>query len=123
MRPLWPDIFAHISAHFDAKILADVRYPHLNALFFHNLNVDLTSISTQMLPLASLPGNPLQPLASLIELCNLMAADSVHEFLDPVVRQRKYSHLETDRLISVLERVKEPADKRQSVEDLIMLLK
>lgn len=69
---------------------------------------------------------PLKPfldcIAGPLEMCELIEAETVHEFLDPLVRKQKYPNLESDRIISVLGKINEPADKRQSVEDLILLL-
>lgn len=119
----WHAILGQICSFFDERVLADVKYPHCNAVFFQNVAMDLGALKSFCQQLSSDPGPFLEQIAQPIELCALMAAESVHEFLDPIVRQRKYSHIETERLISVLERVKEPANKRQSIEDLILLLK
>ena len=113
---------------FDTKILSDVKYPHLSQLFFKNLSVDLTAINNFFT--GSIDENPandksalLSSLAALLEMCNLLQAESVHEYLDPLVRKRKYSHVKTERIVNVLGKLSEPADKRRSVEDLILLLK
>lgn len=120
---LWCKLLAHICNYFDTRVLADVKYPHCNRLFFQNLAVDLGALKTFCSALSENPKVYLEQIAQPLELCSLMEAESVHEFLDPVVRSRKYSHIETEKLISVLGRVKEPASTRKSVEDLIMLLK
>ena len=119
----WCSILAQICAFVDERVLADVKYPHCNSAFFENLAVDLGALQAFCRQLSDRPEPFLNQIAQPLELCALMASESVHEFLDPIVRQRKYSHIETDRLITVLERVKEPASKRQSIEDLILLLK
>ncbi len=122
-EPFWCSVLAQICAFVDEKVLADVKYPHCNSIFFQNLAIDLEALRTFCLQLSAHPEPFLEQLAQPLELCSLMGAQSVHEFLDPIVRQRKYSHIATDRLITVLEKVKEPANKRQSIEDLILLLK
>lgn len=63
------------------------------------------------------------PLSALLEMCSLLQAESVHEYLDPLVRKRKYPHVKTEKIVNVLGKLKEPAEKRQSIEDLILLLK
>lgn len=120
---MWCSILASISSFVDGRILADVSFPHCNATFFQNLSLDLNTLKNFCQELSPDPGPFVEQIAQPLELCSLMAAESVHEFLDPVVRQRKYSHIETDRLVSVLGKIKEPAEKLQSIEDLILLLK
>ncbi len=122
-QSFWCAILAEICAFVDERVLADVTYPHCNSTFFENLAVDLEALQDFCRQLSEHPEPFLEQIAQPLELCALMASQSVHEFLDPIMRQRKYSHIETDRLISVLEKVKEPATKRQSIEDLILLLK
>jgi len=113
-----------VSDYYDRKIFADVKYSRMNRLFFQHIAMDLEHIQCFA---RSLNGKNnallLEPLSASIEICSLMAAESVHEYLDPVVRRRKYSHLDAMKLIPVLERVKEPDEMRRSVEDLILLLK
>ena len=102
----------------------NVKYPSINQNFFQHIIVDLEHIQSFVQSVSSGGDSSLlEPLSAPIEICTLMAAESVHEYLDPVLRRRKYSHLDTTRLIPVLERVKEPDEKRCSVEDLILLLK
>ena len=124
----WSPLMTSIVNFFDTKILSDVKYPHLSQLFFKNLSVDLTAINNFFT--GSIDENPandksalLSSLAALLEMCNLLQAESVHEYLDPLVRKRKYSHVKTERIVNVLGKLSEPADKRRSVEDLILLLK
>ena len=120
----WSPLLEHIVNYFDTRILSDVKYPHLSQLFFKNLSIDLKAIE-EFFSQAIGPDNSriLSPLAALLEMCSLLQAESVHEYLDPIVRKRKYSHVKTERIVNVLGKLKEPADKRQSVEDLILLLK
>jgi hypothetical protein len=106
------------------RIFMDVKYPHCNALFFKYISTDLEHLQSFVQDLPSRNSGQLAgSLASPLEICSLMAAESVHEYLDPVIRNKKYPHLESQRLVSVLGRLKEPDDKRRSVEDLILLLK
>lgn len=109
--------------HFDTKILYDVKYPHLSELFFKNLAVDLQAVNDFFSTTISDSPHFLSPLSALLEMCTLLHAESVHEYLDPLVRKRKYAHVQTERIVNVLGKLREPAEKRQSVEDLILLLK
>ena len=136
----WIPIFSHIANYFDTRILFDVKYPHFSGLFFKNLAVDLEALDNFIMNLIKTdeqngPDNEndkkdklvtdklISTIASLKEMCNLLQAESVHEYLDPIVRNRKYSHVQSDRIVKVLGKLKEPADKRKSIEDLILLLK
>ena len=121
----WSPILMEIVEFFDTKILSDVKYPHLSELFFKNLAIDLKALESFFITLTTSKEQAdfIAPLASLVEMCTLLQAESVHEYLDPLVRQRKYSHVQTERIVKVLGKLKEPAEKRQSVEDLILLLK
>lgn len=125
IEKFWSPILKEIVDFFDTKILSDVKYPHLSVLFFKNLAIDLKAIESFFISSINKSDfdNFIAPLASLLEMCALLQAESVHEYLDPLVRQRKYSHVQTERIVKVLGKLKEPADKRQSVEDLILLLK
>lgn len=125
IQKFWSPILNEIVDFFDTKILSDVKYPHLSELFFKNLAMDLKSIENFFASSINKTefDNFISPLASLLEMCALLQAESVHEYLDPLVRQRKYSHVQTERIVKVLGKLKEPAEKRQSVEDLILLLK
>lgn len=137
----WIPIFSHIANYFDTRILFDVKYPHLSGLFFKNLAVDLEALDNFIMNLIKTDDHNssdndnydkndklvndklISTIASLKEMCNLLQAESVHEYLDPIVRNRKYSHVQSDRIVKVLGKLKEPADKRKSIEDLILLLK
>lgn len=120
----WCPFLLHIVNYFDTVILSDVKYPHLSELFFKNLSMDLKAIEELMVSVMNGDGKPaLSSLSALLEMCSLLQAESVHEYLDPLVRQKKYSHVKSERIVSVLGKLKEPAEKRQSVEDLILLLK
>lgn len=122
----WSPLLEFIVNFFDTKILSDVKYPHLSELFFKNLSVDLTALDQFFRAAQSQAQNNdsnSNSLAALLEMCSLLQAESVHEYLDPLVRSRKYSHVKTERIVSVLGKLTEPAEKRQSVEDLILLLK
>ena len=131
----WIPIFTHIANYFDTRILFDVKYPHLSGLFFKNLAIDLQALDNFITNLIEIGNNCpfnkdksvnddlLATIASLLEMCTLLQAESVHEYLDPIVRKRKYSHVQSDRIVKVLGKLKEPADKRKSIEDLILLLK
>ena len=125
VQKFWSPILNEIVEFFDTKILSDVKYPHLSELFFKNLAIDLKTIESFFKSSINQSefDNFIAPLASLVEMCALLQAESVHEYLDPLVRQRKYSHVQTERIVKVLGKLKEPAEKRQSVEDLILLLK
>jgi len=57
------------------------------------------------------------------QLFALIASDNPHEFMDPVVRNRKYSSLNSVTVVKGLEKLKEPAAKRRLAEDLILLLR
>ena len=120
----WSPLLDHIINYFDTRILSDVKYPHFSELFFKNLSIDLKAIE-EFFSQTIGPDNTnlLSPLAALLEMCSLLQAESVHEYLDPLVRKRKYSHVKTERIVNVLGKLKEPAEKRQSVENLILLLK
>lgn len=118
----WSPLLEFIVNFFDTKILSDVKYPHLSELFFKNLFVDLKAIEQFSLKTLGIKSEQ-SSLAALLEMCSLLQAESVHEYLDPLVRSRKYSHVESERIVNVLGKLKEPAEKRQSVEDLILLLK
>lgn len=122
VEAFWKPILKEIVEFFDTRILSDVKFPHLSELFFKNLSIDLKALETFFKPLCSEP-DFIAPLASLVEMCSLLQAESVHEYLDPLVRQKKYSHVQAERIVKVLGKLKEPAEKRQSVEDLILLLK
>ena len=120
----WSPLLEFIVNYFDTKILSNVKYPHLSELFFKNLSVDLKAIEQFISDiLTNQSSQILSPLSALLEMCSLLQAESVHEYLDPLVRNRKYSHVKTDRIVNVLGKLKEPAEKRRSVEDLILLLK
>lgn len=123
----WSPLLLHIVNYFDTKILSDLKYPHLSELFFKNMSIDLKAIEELMINLMRMKpeeGNSaLSSLSALLEMCALLQAESVHEYLDPLVRQKKYSHVKSERIVNVLGKLKEPAEKRQSVEDLILLLK
>ena len=123
VEAFWTPLLANICHHFDTKILYDVKYPHFSELFFQNLSVDLRALESFFINLPRKNDQFLAPLSALLEMCALLQAESVHEYLDPLVRKRKYSHVQADRIVSVLGKLNEPADKRQSVEDLILLLK
>lgn len=123
VEAFWSSILANICHHFDTKILYDLKYPHFSELFFRNLAVDLRALEAFLINLPRKNDQFLAPLSALLEMCALLQAESVHEYLDPLVRKSKYSHVQTDRIVNVLGKLKEPAEKRQSVEDLILLLK
>lgn len=122
VEAFWKPILKEIVEFFDTRILSDVKFPHLSELFFKNLSIDLKALENLFKPLTT-EADFIAPLASLVEMCSLLQAESVHEYLDPLVRQKKYSHVKTERIVKVLGKLKEPAEKRQSVEDLILLLK
>ena len=122
----WFPLLTEIANYFDTRILSDLKYPHLSVLFFKNLAVDLEAVDGFFRNLPDKNDSNFtfdSPISPLLELCSLLRADSVHEYLDPVVRGQKYSHVKAERIVKVLGRVKEPAEQRKSVEDLILLLK
>jgi hypothetical protein len=120
IEAFWDPIVDSIVNYFDSQILSDVKFPHVSVLFFKNLAIDLNALDSFF---TSITKHQAKSLASILEMCALLQAESVHEFLDPVVRKRKYSNVQSEKIVSVLGRLTEPADKRQSVEDLILLLK
>lgn len=124
VKDFWCPLVISIVNYFDTKILYDLKYPHFSELFFKNLAIDLKALNDFFLNnIKSDKSLLLAPLASLLEMCSLLQAESVHEYLDPLVRKRKYPHVQTERIVNVLGKLKEPAEKRQNVEDLILLLK
>ena len=112
-------IFTHLSTHI-SNILHDPNVTALSMNFVQGLNMDLQTIT-------ELARNEdpmlLETFSDTRELVELMMSEHVHEYLDPVVRNRKYPNLRSGDIIPVLEKIKDPPAKRRNFEDMILLLR
>lgn len=65
----------------------------------------------------------LDTFAELQEIVSLALSPSCHEYMDPIARQRDYSHLRAEIVVPFLSKLAPKVNaKRLSIEDLIMLL-
>lgn len=74
----------------------------MNMNFINGLASDLDFVRT----LAREQNDPLvlETFSEVQQLVTLMTADQVHEFLDPIVRNRKYPNLRPGEIIPVLQK-------------------
>lgn len=119
IRQVKLNMFSHL-AGFLASILYDKSVASINMNFVQGLKVDLEAIEA----LANVE-DPLilETFAETKQLVMLMLAEQVHEFLDPIVRNRKYPNLRSGEIVQVLQKVKEPMSVRRNFEDMILLLR
>lgn len=73
---------------------------------------------------ALVDGNDSQadPFEELNQTLGLLLAQSCHSYMDPIVRMEQYPRLDSNKITSLLAKVNQPAAKKLSIEDLILLL-
>lgn len=113
------NMFSHL-AGFLGSILYDKSVISMNMNFIKGLKVDLEAIEALINAEDPLI---LETFAETKQLVTLMLAEQVHEFLDPIVRNRKYPNLRSGEIVQVLQKVKEPMSVRRNFEDMILLLR
>lgn len=64
----------------------------------------------------------MESFVELRQLITLMLVEQTHEYLDPIIRNRKYSNLRPSEIIPILQKLKEPITKKRNFEDMILLL-
>lgn len=94
----------HAALLITAKnILYDKDVPSINVKFVENLGADLVFVEGLAQELVQDPAI-LEGFAEVRQLVALITAERVHEFLDPIVRTRKYANLRSKDIIIVLEK-------------------
>jgi hypothetical protein len=102
IKQLIYNMFSHLSTKL-TEMLYDKNVPGFNMNFVEGLSADLAYIQkfTQ-----EQKQDPLvmETFSEVQQLVNLMMTEQVHEFLDPIIRNRKYSSLRSNDVIPVLQK-------------------
>lgn len=99
--------------------LTDPSIPSINLEYMEGFKNDLEFLLEALTHHAL----NLETFAELQEIVSLALSPSCHEYMDPIVRQREYSHLRSEIVVPFLAKIAPKFNaKRLSIEDLIMLL-
>jgi hypothetical protein len=102
IKQLVYNIFSHLSTKL-TDMLYDQSLTAINMSFVEGLSADLAYIQ-QFSQEQSQDALVMETFSEVQQLVNLMMTEQAHEFLDPIVRNRKYSSLRSNDLIPVLQK-------------------
>lgn len=115
------NMFSHLSTSL-TEWMYDKRITTMNMNFIQSLAIDLKFIKEFAEGQVNDP-LVLETFNEVQQLVTLMTVGQPHEYLDPVLRNRKYPNLRPNDLVIALQKVKEPLTVQRSFQDFILLLR